>query len=445
MTVKDFTIHPNLNRQMPVIDYGKGSYLYDKSGKKYLDGCGGAMTAALGHAVPEIIEAMKEQAEKICFAYRFQFTSEPAQKLSEAIAKLAPGSLNWSFYSNSGSEATELALKMARKYWLDKGKESKYWVISRWASYHGITLGALSLSGNIRRRMRFEPMLHKFPQMNPPYCYNCLLEKTYPDCGVYCARQLEHVIQQIGSQYVAAFISEPFIGASGAAISGPPEYYKIIREICYKYGVLMISDEVITGFGRTGKNFGIEHFGVEPDIIAFGKGVSAGYVPLSGITITDEVYNTIKNGSGTWAPGHTLGANPLATAVGYRVVKYIMDNNLVEASREKGEYLKGKFLKLQEKHPMIGEVRGKGLMLGIEFIKDRNNKVFFKAKEGATETIIRKCTENGLIIYPAKGAFNGVMGDSILITPPLNISMDEMDEMVSILDYVIIEAEKELL
>jgi len=443
--MKDYTIHPSLRRKMPVIDYGKGVYLYDKDGNRYLDGCGGAMTASIGHAVPEIVEAMREQASKITFAYRFQFTSEPAQKLSSMIAEMAPGSVNWSFYANSGSEATELAIKMARKYFLDKGQPSKYWIISRWTSYHGITLGALSLSGNIRRRFRYTPLLHNFPDMYPPYCYNCLFEKTYPECNCYCARQLEHVIHQITPEYVAGFISEPLIGASGAAIYGPPEYYKIIREICDEYDVLLIADEVITGFGRTGKNFGIEHWDVEPDIICFGKGVSAGYTPLSGITVSDEIYNTIKEGSGTFAPGHTLASNPLSTAVGYRVLQYIKEHNLVEASREKGEYLKKRFEELMEKHPMIGEVRGKGLMLGIEFVKDREKKVFFEAAEGATEAVVKGCFDNGLIIYPAKGAYNGVKGDSILITPPLVINKEEMDEMVEILDKVIGEAESKLL
>lgn len=442
--MQDYTIHPNLKKKMPIVDYGKGVYLYDKEGKKYLDGCSGAMTASIGHAVPEIIEAMKEQAQKICFAYRFQFTSEPAQKLSAIIAEMAPGTLNWSFYSNSGSEATELAIKMARKYWLSKGKDTKYWIISRHTSYHGITLGALSMSGNYRRRMRYEPILHKFPMLQPPYCSRCLLKKTYPECDVYCARQLEDIILQISPQYVSAVILEPIVGASGAAIYPPPEYYGIIREICNKYDVLMIADEVITGFGRTGKNFAMEHWSVEPDIMCFGKGVSGGYVPLSGITVTDKVYNTLKEGLGTFAAGHTLSGNPLATAVGYSVVKYIKDNNLVEASRVKGEFLLNQLIKLKEKHPLIGEVRGKGLMLGIDFINPKTGD-FYDAKMGITEKIVNYSFNNGLIVYASKGAINGVLGDAVLITPPLVINENEMLELVGILDEVIKEVEKELL
>lgn len=442
--MKDYTIHPSLKKKMPVVDYGKGVYLYDKEGKRYLDGCSGAMTASIGHAVPEIIQAMKEQAEKVCFAYRFQFTSEPTQKLSAAIAEMAPGSLNWSFYSNSGSEATELAFKMARKYWLSRGEDTKYWIISRQTSYHGITLGALSMSGNIRRRMRYEPILHKFPMLQPPYCAHCVFKKTYPECDVYCARQLEDIILQLTPKYVSAFIFEPMIGASGAAIYPPPEYNKIIREICDKYDVLMIADEVITGFGRTGKNFGVEHWGVEPDIICFGKGVSGGYVPLSGITVSDKVYNTLKEGLGTFAAGHTLSGNPLATAVGYSVVKYIKDNNLVEASRVKGEFLLAEFKKLKEKHPLMGEVRGKGLMLGIDFINPKTG-TFFDAKAGVTEKVVNYSFANGLIVYASKGAINGALGDAILVTPPLVINEEEMKELVAILDKVIGEVEKELL
>ncbi|HEY2421404.1 MAG TPA: aminotransferase class III-fold pyridoxal phosphate-dependent enzyme, partial [Neobacillus sp.] len=253
-----------------MVAYGKGVYLYDMEGKKYLDAASGAVTANIGHGVTEIIEAMNEQAKKVSFVYRSQFTSEAAEMLANKIAEMAPGDLNWCFFVNSGSEATETAMKMAIQYWQEKGIQTKTKIVSRWVSYHGITMGALSMSGHPSRRARFVPLLEDFPVINPPYCYHCPYKLEAPDCGYLCAHELETMINRIGAEKIAAFIAEPIIGAAGGAIAPPKDYFKIIKEICEKHDILFIADEVMTGFGRTGTMLATEQWGITPDIVALG-------------------------------------------------------------------------------------------------------------------------------------------------------------------------------
>ena len=294
--------------------YGKGVYLYDLEGKKYLDACSGAVTANIGHGVAEIIEAIRKQADKVSFVYRSQFTSEPAEKLAQKIANLAEGDLNWSFFVNSGSEATETAMKIAIQHWQEKGIGSKYKILSRWVSYHGITLGALSMSGHKNRRERFVPLLEDFPTVHPPYCYRCPFNKTIKNCGYLCAHELETTIKRIGAEHIAAFIAEPVIGAAGAAITPPPEYFNIIKEICDRNNILLIADEVMTGFGRTGTMFAFEQWGIVPDIVALGKGMGAGYTPIAATLVSDHVMEPILQGSKVVMSGHTLSANPQSCA-----------------------------------------------------------------------------------------------------------------------------------
>lgn len=292
-----FLIKPMLDEKYPTIDHGKGVYLVDDDGKKYLDAASGAVTANIGHGVEEIIEAMQVQAKKVSFVYRSQFTSEPAEKLAKKIAEWTPGELNWSFFVNSGSEATETAMKMAIQYWQEKGIQSKTKVLSRWVSYHGITMGALSMSGHPGRRARFVPLLEDLPAINPPYCYRCPYKLEAPSCGYLCAQELETAIKRIGADKIAAFIAEPIIGAAGGAIAPPKDYFKIIKEICDHNEILFIADEVMTGFGRTGTMLACEQWGVVPDIIALGKGMGAGYAPIAAAVASEKVMEPIDRKS----------------------------------------------------------------------------------------------------------------------------------------------------
>jgi adenosylmethionine-8-amino-7-oxononanoate aminotransferase len=428
-----------MHKGLPKIVKGEGIYLYDEEGKRYLDGSAGPMCVSLGHCIPEIADEMYEQAKKLCFTYRIQFYNDPMEKLGEKLAQWAPGNLNRAFFVNSGSEASEMVLKLARNYWLEKGKPSKTMIISRWSSYHGSTMGALSMSGHVARRKEYFPYLHIFPQVVPPYCYQCPLKKTYPECDCACARQLEDAINRLGAKNISAFIAEPIVAAAAAGVYGPPEYYKIIREICDEYEVLFIADEVVTGCGRTGETFAMKHWDVVPDIITFGKGISSGFTPLAGFIAGDHIYDAINEGSGLFLTGHTFAGNPLSTAVGYSVLTYMEKHNLIEAAKEKGKYLEKKLRELMDKYEIIGDVRGKGLMWGIEFVEDRKTHKPFDASKNVTGRMVGYSKGNGLVVFASQGTINGVAGDAILITPPMIITLEQIDELVELLEKSIVQ------
>ncbi|WP_350299953.1 aspartate aminotransferase family protein [Peribacillus frigoritolerans] len=441
---RNHLIKPTLDHDYPTISHGNGIYLYDTNGKQYIDGSSGAVTASIGHGVLDVVEAMTEQARKVSFAYRSHFTSGAAEALAKKLSELAPGDLNWSFFVNSGSEATETAMKIAIQHWQEKGFERKNRIISRWTSYHGITMGALSMSGHVPRRKRFVPLLEDFPSISAPYCYRCPHNNETSGCKLKCADELETAIQRVGSENVAAFIAEPIIGASAGAVTPPDGYYQRIKEICETYDILFIADEVMTGIGRTGKMFAMEHWGVTPDIIALGKGMSAGYTPIAATMITDRVMEPILKGSKSIMAGHTYSANPLSAAVSLEVLSYIERNDLVRAAEEKGQYLFKKLQGLAEKFDIIGDVRGKGLLLGLEFVSDRVSKTPFDLQIGLTPRLVNKAFAKGLIIYPAAGAIEGIAGDAVIISPPLIITNEEIDRLVKILEASLEELQQEL-
>lgn len=422
-----------LDANYPVIDYGKGVYLYDINGKKYLDASSGAVTANIGHGVEEITRAMHEQAKRVSFVYRSQFTSEPAEQLAAKIAEMAMGDLNWSFFVNSGSEATETAMKIAIQHWQEKGVKTKTKVLSRWVSYHGITLGALSLSGHPGRRARFVPLLQDLPSVHPPYCYRCPYNLEAPSCGYLCAKELETVINRVGANQIAAFIAEPVIGAAGGAITPPADYFKTIKEICDKYDILFIADEVMTGFGRTGKVLAMEHWEVQPDIVALGKGMGAGYAPIAAALVSDKVMEPILKGSKIVMSGHTLSANPQASAVSLAVLEYLEKNEIIKEVESKSCYLCDLLDRLKSEFGFIGDIRGKGLLMGIEFVQNREQKKPFPRAMIVTQRLIDIAAQNGLLIYPAGAGLDGIQGDAIIIAPPLTISKSEIEELTQLL------------
>jgi adenosylmethionine-8-amino-7-oxononanoate aminotransferase len=430
---KTFLIKPMLGEQYPVVDYGKGVYLFDVNGKRYLDASSGAVTANIGHGVTEIIEAMNEQAQKVSFVYRSQFTSEAAERLAEKIAGSTPGDLNWCFFVNSGSEATETAMKMAIQHFQEKGVRTKTKVISRWVSYHGITLGALSMSGHPPRRARFVPLLEEFPSIHPPYCYRCPFNLESPSCNYLCAQELETVINRIGAENIAAFIAEPVIGAAGGAITPPKDYYRVVKEICERYDILFIADEVMTGFGRTGTMLACEHWGITPDIVALGKGMGAGYAPIAAALASEKVMQPILDGTKSVMSGHTLSANPQSCAAALAVLDYLEKNNIIQEVEMKSVYLRNQLEKLKGCFSFVGDVRGKGLLMGIEFVKDRTTKEPFPRNASFTQKVVWMAREKGLLVYPAGAGIDGVNGDSIIISPPLTISKREIEELVLLL------------
>ncbi len=430
-----FLIKPVLDEIYPVIDYGKGIYLFDDKGKKYIDAASGAVTANIGHGVDEIIEAMLHQAKRVSFVYRSQFTSEAAEALAEKIAAMTPRDLNWCFFVNSGSEATETAMKMAIQYWQEKGVSTKTRVLSRWVSYHGITLGALSMSGHPLRRARFVPLLEDLPVIHPPYCYRCPYQLEAPACGYLCAQELETAISRIGEMNIAAFIAEPVIGAAGAAIAPPKDYFKVIKSICEKHHILFIADEVMTGFGRTGTLLSIEQWDVLPDIIAFGKGMGAGYTPIACAVASDRVMEPILSGTKSIMSGHTLSANPQSCAVSLAVIEYLEKNKIIQHVESKGKFLITQLETLKSRYSFIGDIRGRGLLIGVEFVSDQKNKTAFSRKEKITDKIISIAKENGLLLYPACAGMDGVNGDAIIIAPPLTITEGEMEELILLLNH----------
>ena len=427
-----------------MIDYGRGVYLYDIHGKKYLDGCSGAVTASIGHHVQAVLDAMHEQASKVSFVYRSQFTSKVAENLATKLMEIAPGSINWSFFVNSGTEAIETAMKIAIQYWQENGNPTKTKIISRKNSYHGITIGALSLSGYPLRRKRFEPLLENAPIVHAPYCYRCPFQLTYPACQLKCASDLERAINELGAENIAAFIAEPIVGAAAGAVAPPDGYYEKLKEICNKHNILFIADEVMTGIGRTGKMFAMEHWGVIPDIICIGKGMSAGYTPIAATLVSDKVMEPIFRGSKVIMSGHTYSANPQSAAIALAVLNYIECNDLVEKSKEVGEYLLQKLHKLKDSFSIIGDVRGKGLLIGIELVADKVSKFPFANEKAVTLKMVEVAQQNGLLIYPAAAGEESIGGDAIIIAPPLTISKDEIDELITLFEKTLLQVSIQL-
>jgi adenosylmethionine-8-amino-7-oxononanoate aminotransferase len=426
--VKSHLIKPELNGIYPLAVHAKGVYIYDAEGKKYLDGSSGAVTCNIGHAAKEIIEPLREQLERLSFVYRSQFANAPAEQLADELATLLPGKLRHSFFVNSGSEAIETAMKIAIQYWQEKNQTAKTKFLSRWNSYHGITNGALGLSGYYERRVRFTQVIEQYPAVSPPNCYRCPFQLSYPECGLACAKELETAVHRVGKENIAAFVAEPIVGAAGACITPPDGYYQIIKEICEKYDVLFIADEVMTGIGRTGKWLAMEHWDVEPDIVALGKGVSGGYAPIAATVVSEEIIHVIEEGSRIIMSGHTFSANPFSARAGLEVVRYCKTNHLCRQAEQKGEELMRKLNELKKQSKIIGDIRGKGLLIGVEFVRDKETKLPFPPENGLTEKVVKEAKRRGLLLYPSSAGMENE-GNAVIISPPLTISKEEMQEL----------------
>ena len=445
MAQEDHVFYRSQRKVLSLIENGKGIYLYDKDGKRYIDGSSGALISNIGHAVSPVIKAMQAQAEKVEFVHGTMFKSEKAIELARRIIELCPGDLDKVYLVSGGSEAIETALKMARSYHVARGKAQKSVIVARWQSYHGATIGALSMSGRTMSRRLYQPYLLDFPHISPAYCYRCPYGKQPDDCSCPCAWELEAAINQVGSEYIAAFIAEPIVGATLTVASPPPQYFPIIRQICDKYDILFIADEVMTGFGRTGKNFGIEHWGVNPDILVSGKGLGAGYYPLGAAVCTAKVFAAFQETLGKFSHGFTYQGNPLAAAAGLSVLDYIKDNELVEHVAREGEYLLEKLAGLS-RFELVGDVRGKGFMTGIELVNDKLTKQPFLPEEKVTKRVAEAAWNRGLIIYPddSNGQVQGVAGDGFMVAPPFITTKEEIDDIVRILEESLDEVGRRL-
>jgi adenosylmethionine-8-amino-7-oxononanoate aminotransferase len=437
---KDFQGHVFYRRMghaRPMLSHSEGIYLYDVSGKRYIDASGGPVLVNIGYGVKEVIEAMTDQATTAPYLHATMFTSQPLEAYSEALAEVVPMTNPRFFYLDSGSEAVETAIKFARQLQVDRGESGRYLIISRWQSYHGTTLGALAVSGRPAFRRLYQPMMPLTPHIDPPYCYRCPYNLTYPDCGVRCALALEDAIKLHGKESIAAFIAEPLSGASLAAAIPPPEYWPLIRQICDTYQVLLIVDEVMTGLGRTGRWFAIDQWGVKPDIMTMAKGTGGGYFPLSITAVETADAQTLRAGHGDFVHGGTFSHHPVGAAVGLAVLRYLQTHQLVEAARIQGEKLGQKLRAAFGDHPNVGDIRGQGLMWGLEFVANRATKEPFPAEQGLAKKLGDAAFERGLIIYPVSGNADGLRGDQVMVAPPFIVTDDQLDEIVALLSETI--------
>ncbi|MCY3771328.1 MAG: aminotransferase class III-fold pyridoxal phosphate-dependent enzyme [Gemmatimonadetes bacterium] len=423
---QEYIFHRARKDHWPRISHGRGCYLYDTEGRAYLDACAGVHVVSIGHGVEEIAEAMAEQARKVTFAYG-QFTSQPQIDLARKITEMAPEGMGRVFFVSGGSEATEAAMKIARKYHIETGNPSKYQVVSCWQSWHGNTIGALSMSGRSAWRKDYTPYLLDFPHI-----------------GQHSTDELERVIRQTGAEYISAFIVEPILGTSSAGLAPPDDYFSTIRDICDHYRILLIIDEVVTGYGRTGVNFGIDHWGIVPDLMATGKGLSSGYTPIAATIARDEIYDAIYETAPAFVHGHTYGGNPLSCATALAVQEYVESHHLVKRCAKMGEVMLEQLEPLTEL-PMVRTVRGKGLLCGVEFAADKERGTPFEPSLGVTGRVVREAFDRGVLIMPgAPGPLDGVNGDHVAISPPYTVSENEVGRIATVLREAVETVERTL-
>ncbi|HXN50963.1 MAG TPA: aspartate aminotransferase family protein [Candidatus Acidoferrum sp.] len=416
----------NFRKSYPVAVRGEGCWIIDQEGRRFLDASGQAAVVSIGHGVAEIGRAMAAQSSQLAFAHTTQFHSEPAEKLAQRLLALAPPNFHAGrvYFTSGGSEATETAIKLARQFHLESGEPSRFRVVSRCQSYHGSTLGAMTVSGNVARRAPYEPLLPEWGHIAPCFCYHCPFDKNFPECGIACADDLTHFLAKNDAASVAAFIFEPVVGATLGAVVPPDGYAQRIAEICRSRGILLIADEIMSGMGRTGKPFAVQHWNVEPDIILVGKGIASGYAPLGAVLVAPRVVEAFERGSGAFQHGCTYQAHPVATAAGNAVLDYIESHKLFDRVTPAAQILRTELSALQS-HPHVGEIRGLGLLLGVEFVKNKSTRDSFPREQNIAERFRQAALDEDVLIYPAQGCVDGINGDHILLAPPFIISHQE--------------------
>jgi adenosylmethionine-8-amino-7-oxononanoate aminotransferase len=424
-------ITPELQGDYPRAVRGQGVYLWDDQGRRYLDGSSGSVCANIGHGHPRVAEVMRHQALTLPFVMRTQFVNEPATRLATRIVdRWAPAGLSHVWFSTSGSDAVEFAIRIARQYHLERGEGSRHKVLSMRHSYHGTTFGALAASGREGQRSMHHPYFSgAWHKVAAPYAYRCP-RSCGRSCAGWCADDIEAVILAEGPESVSAVLFEPVLGNTVGAVEGSAAYFDRLREICSAHGVLTIADEVLTGFGRTGAAFAGDHWGVAPDILACGKGLGAGYAPLFATLVTDRVLDTLAAGSGLVALGNTYCAHPLSCAVGDAVLDVLEHEDAVAATARHGLVVGAALDDLADRHPMIGDVRGRGLFWAVELVRDRDSREPFPPGAGAASAVAGACRELGLLLFFRTGTVDGVSGDHVTIAPPLTISSEELTELL---------------
>ena len=430
--------HRKLNSNLPLAVRGDGIYLIDSSGNSYIDASGGAAVSCLGHSNQEVMRAIQDQAKTLTFAHTGFFTSAPAEELAQKLIEDAPVGLDWIYFLSGGSEAIETALKIARQYFTITGQHQRRHFIGRRQSYHGNTLGALAVSGHMRRRQPYTPILLDTHHISPCYSYRAKLEgENDRDYGLRVANELEDKIKELGEDTVIAFIAETVVGATLGAVPAVSGYFSRIREICDKYGVLLILDEVMSGMGRTGTMHACEQEDISPDLLCLAKGLGAGYQPIGATMISEQIFRVFSDGPGAFEHGHTYIGHATACAAALAVQHEIKSRDLLSSVKILGEYLQRALRERFNDHQHVGDIRGRGLFWGIELVKNRMTKEPFASSLKLSVRIKAHALANGLICYPDTGTADGINGDHILLAPPYIVSKAEIMKIVDKLNIAI--------
>jgi adenosylmethionine-8-amino-7-oxononanoate aminotransferase len=430
----EHVFYRSTSRRPPIAVRGEGIFLFDEHGKRYIDACGGAAVSCLGHGHPEIADAIAKEAARLEYAHTGFFTSEAAEELATLAADMCPGALGRVWFTSSGSEATEAALKLARQYHLEHGEPGRSKIIARRFSYHGNTLGALAAGGSLWRRAPYDPLLIDVSLVEPCFGYRFAEPGETPgEYGRRAADSLEDEIQRLGPDTVMAFIAETVVGATAGAVPPVTGYLQRVRDICDRHGVLLILDEVMCGSGRTGTFLSCEQDGVVPDIATLGKGLGGGFQPIGAVVCTSHVYETVAHGSGTLMHGQTYNAHPVGCAAALAVQRIVQRDGLLHRVSEAGERLTSLLHARFGNHPHVGDIRGRGLLLAIELVADRATKTPFDPALALHQRARAEAFDRGLLIYPGGGTADGRAGDHILLAPPYNVTDPELETIVDVL------------
>ncbi|TIV67541.1 MAG: aspartate aminotransferase family protein [Mesorhizobium sp.] len=434
-------LHRQINAVLPVASGGKGIELFDSNGRAYIDASGGAAVSCLGHGHPDVIAAMRRQADTLAYAHTSFFTSDVAEALADRLVADAPAGISHAYFVSGGSEAVEAALKMARQYFVEIGQPQRRNIIARKQSYHGNTLGALATGGNEWRRAQFRPLLIETHHIDPCFAYRFQeAGETDQDYAARAAQALEDKFIELGPETVMAFVAETVVGATAGAVPPVADYFRRIREICDRYGVLLILDEVMCGMGRTGTLHACEQDGVAPDLMTVAKGLGGGYQPIGAVLLSQKIFDAFANGSGLFQHGHTYICHPMACAAALAVQEVIARDRLLDNVKAMGAHLARRLGERFGNHPHIGDIRGRGLFMGVELVEDRSTKQPFDPKRKLHARIKKAAMANGLLVYPMGGTIDGASGDHVLLAPPFICDVAAIDAIVERLGDAIGEA-----
>jgi adenosylmethionine-8-amino-7-oxononanoate aminotransferase len=438
-------LHRQTGHSYPVAASGHGVTIRDVDGKEYIDASGGAAVSCLGHSHPDVLAAMHEQLDRLAYAHTSFFTTQVAEELADDLAAHAPNGIGHVFYVSGGSEAVEAALKLARQYFVERGEPQRRYIIARRQSYHGVTLGALAIGGREWQRKQFAPLLIETHHVSPAYEYRGRRADETPQAyGARLADEFEAKIHELGGDNVIAFVAETIVGATLGAVPAVPGYFKRVRDICDRHGILLILDEVMCGMGRTGTLHACEQEGISPDLMAIAKGLGGGYAPIGALLVQDNIFDAVAAGSGAFQHSHTYMGHPLACAAALAVQRVIRRDDLLANVRAQGAYLSRRLKERFGNHPFVGDVRGRGMFQGLELVADRDTREPFDPERKLHARVKREAMARGLMVYPMGGTVDGARGDHVLLAPPFIVDAPLVDTIVERLGEAIDAATEDL-